>query len=249
MDLTAASIIIYGTVICFAAFIHGAIGIGFLMVATPLLTMATDVKTAVLILVLPTIFINTANVISGGSWGKSLGRYWPLALYGMVGSVLGTRLLLLAPAELFHPLLAGIIILYLNAERIGLGFSWITASPQIAMAVFGLIAGVLGGTVNVMLPPLVIFSLESKMDKTAMIQVFNLCLLTGKLTQGAVLIYAGVFTLGVAAAALPLAVIALSVTFASMTLRNRIPAQTYRRWLRRLLALMAVILLLSVFRG
>ncbi|PIE61707.1 MAG: hypothetical protein CSA29_01935 [Desulfobacterales bacterium] len=249
MELSVTSIIIYLTVICFAAAIHGAIGIGFLMVATPLLTMAADVKTAILLLVLPTIFINAANVISGGSWAKSHGRYWPLALYSMIGSVLGTRLLLLAPADLFRPLLAGIIILYLNAERIGLGFSWIISRPKMAMAVFGMVAGVLGGTVNVMLPPLVIFSLETKMNKIAMIQVFNLCLLAGKLGQWAVLIYEGEFTLPVAEAALPLAIIALSVTFASMKLRNRIQAETYRKWLRRLLAVMAGVLLLSIFRG
>ncbi len=249
MELNVLSIILYATVISFAALIHGALGIGFLMVATPLLTMAADVKTAVLLLVLPTIFINAANVVSGGSWEKSHGRYWPLALYGMIGSVLGTRLLLLAPPNLFKPLLAGIIILYLNAERIGLGFSWIRSRPHIAMAAFGMVAGILGGTVNVMLPPLVIFSLETHMDKIAMIQIFNLCLLTGKLGQGAALISAGAFTFDVAKAAVPFAIIALCVTFAAMRLRNRIPAETYRKWLRRLLAVMAIILLLSIFKG
>ncbi|WDP91740.1 MAG: sulfite exporter TauE/SafE family protein [Desulfobacter sp.] len=240
-----ATLILYTAITAFAAVVHGVVGIGFPLVATPLLAMAADVKTAVLILVLPTVFINAANVIRGGGWGRSIGRYWPLALYGMAGSFMGTRLLILAPPELFRPLLAGVIILYLNAERLGLGFSWIPAHPAAATAVFGISAGILGGTVNVMLPALVIFALEVKMDKTAMIQVFNLCFLLGKLTQGTVFLSAGLYTPEVLKTALPLAVLALGIMTGAMALRDRIPGAVYRKWLRRLLALMAGILIVQ----
>lgn len=213
------------------------------MVATPLLAMTLDVKTAVLVLVLPTAFINAANILRGGAWKQNVGRYWPLGLYGMVGSFLGTKLLILLPPELFRPVLAGVILLYLNANRIGLGFSWIPEHPGMATAVFGIFAGILGGTVNVMLPALVIFALEMKMDKTTTIQVFNLCFLLGKLTQGVVFAAAGMFTLQVLKTALPLALLAVAVSTGAMVLRDRIPAEAYRKWLRCLLAVMAAALM------
>ena len=246
---SSVNLIFCALVTGFAAGVHGAVGIGFPLIATPLLAMVLDVKTAVLILVLPTVAINAANIIKGGNWSDSIGRYWPLALYGMAGSFIGTRILVAAPPELFRPLLAFVIILYLNAERLGFGFSWITVHPRTATAVFGLFAGLLGGTVNVMLPALVIFSLETKMDKTAMIQVFNLCFLTGKLTQGAVFISTGHFTVEVLKTALPLAAIALVVMVLTMTLRERINSKTYRKWLRRLLALMAGVLVIQSITG
>lgn len=244
MNLTG-DFILYALIIGFSAVIHGAAGIGFPMVSTPLLAMVTDVKTAVLLLVMPTAFINMANIIRGGGWRQSIGRYWPLAVYGMAGSYMGARLLILAPPELFRPLLALVIIFYLNAERLGLNFSWVKIRPYPAMAVFGIFAGILGGTVNVMLPALVIFALETEMDNTAMIQVFNFCFLSGKLTQGAVLFSAGLFTPDLIRTTLFLAVFALVIMTAAMTVRDRIPARTYRKWLRRLLAVMAVILIIQ----
>lgn len=248
MDLSAfpfISVLTYAVIIGLAAVIHGAVGIGFPMVATPLLAMVTDVKTAVLILVLPTVCINAANIINGGRWENSIARHWPLALYGMAGSFMGTRLLVSLPPELFRPLLAGVIILYLNSHRLGIGFSWIPARPGLATALFGIFAGILGGTVNVMLPALIIFALEMKMEKTAMIQVFNLCFLSGKLVQGAVCISAGLYTWEVAATSFPLAVLALALMACAMTARDRIRGETYRKWLRILLWAMASVLVIQ----
>ena len=93
----------------------------------------------------------------------------------MIGSFIGSHLLIVVPAELFHPLLAGMLILYLNAERVGAGFTWIRQRPQLSMAVFGLAGGLLGGTVNVMLPALIIYALEMRLSKTVTVQVFNFC--------------------------------------------------------------------------
>ncbi len=238
---------LFAIIIGFAAVVHGAVGIGFPLIATPLLAMVTDVKTAILLLVLPTIVINAANIIKGGAWQRSIALYWPLAVYGMIGSFLGARLLVIVPQESFRPVLAGVILLYLNAERLGVGFSWIPRHPRMAAAVFGTAAGILGGTVNVMLPALVIFALEIRMDKTAMIQVFNFCFLFGKLTQGAVFIQAGFLTLDVLITSLPLAVLSLVVMVSAMAFRDRIQGAVYKRWLRRLLLIMAVILLVQFF--
>ncbi|WDP84156.1 MAG: hypothetical protein HUN05_02440 [Desulfobacter sp.] len=154
-----------------------------------------------------------------------------------------------APAEFFRPLLACILILYLNAERLGVGFSWIPAHPKMATAFFGTAAGLLGGTVNVMLPALVILALEIKMDKTAMIQVFNLCFLTGKLTQAAVLLTTGHFTAKILQTSLVLALVCPLIMILAMGFRNRIRGKTHRKWMRRLLALMSGVLLIQTLMG
>jgi len=237
-------------IICgFAASVHGIVGIGFPLIATPLIAMITDVRTAILVLVIPTIALNIANIVKGGAWSKSIAIYWPLAFYGAIGSFLGTHLLIIVPPETFRPLLAGTILLYLSAERIGVGLNWVKNHPQIAMAVFGASAGVLGGTVNVMLPALVIFSLESKMEKTVMIQVFNFCFLFGKLIQGAVFMDAGFFSLNILRISIPLAMLSLSVMFLGMSLRKRLDENIYRKWLRKLLLVMAVILVAQSLTG
>lgn len=230
-------------VICaFGAAVQGAVGIGFPMITTPLLAMVTDIRTAILILVLPTITLNLVNVVQGGGWSKSIARYWPLSVYGVIGSYLGTKLLIVVPPEIFRPLLAAAILLYLNAERLGVGFSWLRSHPQIGMIVFGVGAGLLGGTVNVMLPALVIFALEMKLEKIVVIQVFNLCFLLGKFTQGLVFFKAGFFTVEVLRTSLLLVVLSVMVSLLAMSLRRRINEAFFKRWLRYLLVGLSVIL-------
>lgn len=231
----------------FAAAVHGAVGIGFPMIATPLLALVTDVRTAILILVLPTVTLNLINIVQGGGWGKSIAQYWPLAIYGVLGSYLGTKVLVVVPPENFRPLLAAAILFYLNAERLGVGFSWVRSHPRVGMAVFGIGAGLLGGTVNVMLPALVIFSLEMKMEKTVTIQVFNLCFLFGKLTQGGVFFQAGLFTAQVLKFSLLLVVFSVVISLLAMVLRRRINEALYKRWLRYLLLGLSVILIVQYF--
>jgi uncharacterized protein len=244
MVLTAS---IYAGIIGFAAMVHGSIGIGFPMIATPLLALVTDVRQAILILVLPTLVINVANILKGGRWRESIAVYWPLAVYGMIGSVIGTRLLIVVSPEPFRPLLAAMLVVYLNAHRFGGGLSRIVRHRQVAFAVFGLAAGILGGTVNVMLPALIVLALELRMPKTVMIQVFNFCFLLGKFTQGAVFAQAGLIDANVLRISIPLAALGLAVMFLAMRMRDRIPTDTYRRWLRRLLAALAVMLVVQFF--
>lgn len=244
MELYFTSLLLF--IICgFAAIVHGTVGIGFPLIATPLLAMVTDVRTAILALVIPTIVLNIANIVKGGSWKRSILIFWPLAFYGVIGSFLGTRLLILVPAESFRPLLAGAILLYLNVERIGFGLNWIEHHPRGAMALFGLSAGLLGGTVNVMLPALVVFALEVKMDKTATIQVFNFCFLSGKLTQGAVFLNAGLLTPDIIKISIPLALVSFGVMLMAIPLRNRLNESMYQRWLRWLLFIMALVLIVQ----
>ena len=239
------TVLIHAGITAFAALIHGTIGIGFPMIATPLLALVSDVRSAILLLVLPTVVLNVANILKGGRWSRSIGVYWPLAVYGMIGSLIGTRLLIAVSPEPFRPLLAAMLVLYLNTDRLGIGLSWVHRHPRIAFAVFGLAAGILAGTVNVMLPVLIIFGLEMQMPKTVMIQVFNFCFLFGKLTQGAVFAQAGLMTTRVLSISAPLACLALVVMLMGMRIRDRIPAGTYRRWLRRLLVVLAVMLMVQ----
>ena len=223
------------TVIGGAALVHGSLGLGFPMLATPLLAMVSDVRCAMLALLVPTVLINLINIADGGNWRHSIGRYWPLAVYGSLGSALGTRLLIGTHPEPYRLLLAAAILFYLNSQRLGLNLAWTHRRPQLAMALFGIAAGLLGGTVNVMMPPLVIFALEMRLAPTATVQVFNLCFLVGKVTQAIVFARAGYLTGSLLGATVPLALVACAALLAGIRLRRRIAPETYRRSLRKVL--------------
>src|SRR6202171_277990 len=137
---------------------HGAIGFGFPLVSTPLVALLIDIKTAVLITVVPNIAVNVVSIVRGGNWRESIGKYWPIAVWVVIGTMIGTHFLLVAPPELLQLLLAAIIVLYLLQDRIRqLDLTWIRRRPGASGGAFGVVAGLFSGAVNVSAPPLVVY--------------------------------------------------------------------------------------------
>lgn len=234
-------------IIAFAALVHGLLGLGFPLLATPLLALMGDVRTAIVMLLLPTMAINIVNVVRGGHWRESIGRYWPLALFGALGSLLGTQLLVLTDPAPFKLLMAVMLVIYLNIHRLGLRLGWIRRHVLWASVLFGLMGGILAGTVNVMVPALIIFALEMRLSPLVTVQLFNFSFFLGKLSQAAVLARHGLLDGSLALSALPLICLALLALGVGIRFRERIQAEVYRRWLRRILAAMTVLLILQYF--
>src|SRR5262245_63776195 len=92
-----------------AGITQGALGFGFPTISTPALMLLTDVKTAIILNLLPNFTVNVISMLSGGNWSASLGRYWPVAVWVMIGSWLGASFLVISPQEPIRLLLAAII--------------------------------------------------------------------------------------------------------------------------------------------
>ena len=246
-DPTAIALVILFAILFFAGLVHGILGLGFPLIATPLIALMSDVRSAILVILLPTLVINIASVIKGGRWKESIGRYWPLAAYGVVGSVLGTRLLIVTDPAPYKLLLAVMILVYLNVNRIGLNLGWVRNNPSLAYAIFGTLGGLLAGTVNVMLPALIIFALEMGLATTVMVQVFNFCFFFGKISQAFVFAAAGALTGPILISTTPLAGVTLGALFVGMAVRERVNPETYKRWLRRVLYIIVALLAVQYF--
>lgn len=233
-------------IVVLAGLAHGVLGLGFPMLATPLLALFTDVRSAILITLVPTMAVNVASIVRGGNWRASIGRYWPLALFASCASVAGTGLLIVTDPAPFKLLLAGMIFVYLNLEKLpGGSMTWAKRRPMLACGTFGLVAGFLAGTTNVMVPVLIVFALEIGLAKTAMVQVFNLCFLSGKVSQAGTFAYAGILHAGMVLATIPLAVAASLALVVGARFRDRIDTEVYRGWLKKVLAIIAGVLVLQ----
>ena len=227
-----------------AGLVHGTLGLGFPLVATPLLTLVTDVRAAVLMTLLPTVTVNVSSILRGGDWRASIGRFWPLALCALLGGLFGTHLLVVNDPEPFRVALAGLVLLYLVASRGGgLRLPWLGSHPTASMLGVGLVAGVAAGSTNVMVPILIIYALELDLERKVQVQTFNLCFLAGKLSQMGVFASTGALTGAVLLWTAPLALAAWVALRFGERVRDRIDAATYRRWLRWLLGVLAVVLI------
>jgi uncharacterized membrane protein YfcA len=138
----------------------------------------------VLITVVPNIAVNLVSVVRGGNWRESIGRYWPMAVWVGLGTIIGTHFLLVASPELLQLLLAAMIVVFLLQERIRqLDLTWIGRHPAPSGAAFGVLAGLFSGAVNVSAPPLVIYFMMLELPPLALTQMLNLCFIVGKPIQ------------------------------------------------------------------
>lgn len=234
-------------VIAAAAWIHGVMGMGFPLISIALIAMVAELKTAVILTVLPNMAVNLYLIGKGGHWRESLGQHWRVAIYMPVGAALGTKVLLAVPAEPLKLLLAVMILAYLNLSRLReLRWDWLKRAPRTSEAGVGLFAGFLAGTVGVSIPPLVIYFMALGLAPTAMVQIMNLCFVFGKATQAATLVGAGEITLRVVLVTLPLTVLCLVFLAWGARVRSRAHPQAYYGWLNKTLFAMALLLILQV---
>lgn len=232
-----------------AGLVHGALGLGFPMVATPLIAVFLDVRVAILITLLPTAAVNIASIWSAKPTVKLLRRYSVLAMTSLLGAVAGSMVLSVSSAEPFKLLLALLILLFLyssqqDSSQQGIWRrDWFVANPLTAMVVTGLLGGFSAGTTNVMVAILIIYFLAMEIERREMVPAMNLCFLIGKLSQIVVFAVAGLVDFQLILTTTPLAIVSLLALWAGQKVSTRIPQDRYRRLLRYLLALLAAILL------
>jgi len=229
---------------------HGLTGFGFPIISTPMVALFTDVRSAVVVTLLPNIVVNLISATSGGGWRENLARHWTMPLVVAVGTVIGARVVLWAPADPLRLLLAAVIVFYLmqaRLTRVDLGV--LKRHPRASGVAAGLVAGFLSGTVNVMLPVLLIYFSILELAPLVMTQLLNACFLVGKLTQAAVFGAAGAFTPAGLLLALPVCLCAYAGYAAGRRLAPRITPQAYRRVIQVVLWTMAAVLVAQASLG
>lgn len=246
ISLSWAALLPVIPVMIFAGLVHGALGLGFPMVATPLIALFVDVRVAIVITLLPTAVVNLASVAAQNNFQSVAARYTPLALATVLGSVIGSTVLAVTGADIFRLLLALLILVFLWTQyQRKLPNQWLQINRIVLLMLVGVLAGFAGGTTNVMVAILLIYFLSAEVARSEMVTAMNLCFLIGKVSQIAVFFVIGLISLPLLLKTTPLAAVALASLLAGQRIGNKIPQKRYQRWLRYLLGVIAVILIVQ----
>ncbi|BFU78094.1 sulfite exporter TauE/SafE family protein [Arcobacter sp. 15-2] len=178
-----------------ASIVHGSIGFGFGMISTAVVALFADIQTTILFMLIPTMVANIMSILSEGKFFEALKKFWFILLLMIVGSTLGTILLIHINSEYFKLLLAFIILVYLLQSFVRINASFITIYPKTSTYGLGIFGGMISGLTNVVAPLMIIYTLELKYTRKDTIQLSNLCFLFTKIGQIAVFIYFGSFTM------------------------------------------------------
>ena len=232
------------SIVSFAGLVHGTLGLGFPMVATPMLAVFFDVRVAILITLLPTVAVNIASIWHHRNSLSRTRKFLPLSGFVLVGSLLGAAILTSVDPTVFRPVLAGLILLYLWGSHAGrMPRHWLEANNLLGMAIFGTLAGIFAGVTNVMVAVLIMYLLALEIPRATTVGVLNACFLIGKAAQIAVLAAAGLVGATLLYETAPLAVVAVAALSFGQHLSKRIAVDTYRRALRLLLSVLAAVLI------
>ena len=248
--LPIAVVIWIALVLAFSGVVQGALGLGFPMVATPLIAAVSDMRTAVILVLIPCVAATVVNVILSGQFLPTLKKFWFMPLCMIAGAFIGARLFVAFPAFPYAMLLAGVILAYLYLDRMGHA-EWapVRRHPVAFGVFFGGIAGLSEGTANIAAPMLLMYLFSLGVDRTTLVQVLNLCFSVGKPTQFVVLTAEGGVTWLQWAVTLPFALIVVATTQVGIHIRSRIDAAAYRRWLLNALFVIAIALLMQHVYG
>ncbi|WP_072682592.1 sulfite exporter TauE/SafE family protein [Arcobacter sp. LA11] len=238
--ILALSIIVF-----WSSIIHGSIGFGFGMIATPLVALYTDIQTAITYLLFPTMMVNIVSILSNGKFFEALKKFWFIIFLMVIGSSFGTFLLIFSNSEFFKLLLAFIILIYLAQSFIKIEASFISKYPKSSTYGLGLVGGLLSGLTNVVAPLMIIYTLELKYSRKDTIQLSNLCFLFTKIGQLMVFLYFGSFSSETFGGSIIAVLVVLFGMFLGIKINKKIDAKFYTKILKVLLFVIACMLIVQ----
>jgi uncharacterized membrane protein YfcA len=212
-----------------AAFVKGAVAFGFPLLATPLLTLAVGVKTAVAVSIIPNIAMDSAQLVRRGNALATVRRLFPLIVFSMVGMWLGTRLLVVLPGSIATVVLGLFVLLFAAVGVSGIVLrvppGW---EPWLSPPV-GLVAGVLGGLTNVPGTPMVLYFVALGMDKYDFVRAVAVTFMVAKAVQLAAVTWYGLLDARLLLISLAFSVVALGGFSVGVRLQDWLPARAFNR--------------------
>lgn len=227
-----------------AGYVQGLLGVGYPMLATPLLALFIDLTTAMIVTVPTVMLLAMYLIFRGGGLRESVLRFWYMPLCMLAGSWVGAKIFFSVDPAWLLLALGAALLMYVSLDWLGrTEYRLLRAHPHPLAVVCGCLAGVSESAINVGGPFLLVWCLLAGIAPVSMIQILNLCFLSGKTMQVLAFTASGV-PASAWLGALPLVVVAGPPFLAGLKMRERADVAAYRRWLRTFLGLMALLMVL-----
>lgn len=235
-------LLFFAIILASASLVHGSIGFGFGMIATPLVAMYTDMQTTITYMLIPTMAVNILSILSEGKFFEALKKFWFIITLMVIGSVLGTILLVYTNSEFFKLLLALIIFIYLLQSFVNIKATFVSKYPKGSTYGLGIFGGMLSGLTNIVAPLMIMYTLELKYSRKDSIQLSNLCFLFTKIGQIAVFLYYGTFGMQALEVSAVGVMVVLIGMFLGIKIKSKIDTKLYTKILKFLLFIIACVL-------
>lgn len=156
-----------------SAFLKGLAGLGFSTICLGLLAIFMDLKVAIPLVFLPSLFSNLMVMVQAGQFITSLRRFWLLYLSGIPGLLLGVWLLGHHSNTIPKAVLGTTMIVYglwsLRGEILRLN----PVQERLLSTPIGFVSGLINGMTGSQIMPIMPYLLSLKMERKLFIQTIN----------------------------------------------------------------------------
>jgi uncharacterized membrane protein YfcA len=236
--------VLIGASLLLAAFIKGATGLGFPLIATPAIALLLDIRTAVTVLILPNLFMDSAQVIRDGLPYDVLRRFSNLIAPTIIGVFLGTMVLVRTPLWILNFCLGVMVLAFVFSNLLRFNFTISPRSEKILSPLFGFISGFLNGMTNAAGPTLAIYLYSLKLEKRTFVKSLGTVFVITKLSQLVAISTWNLFNWDTIILSVQVLLFTLAGFYAGMKAQDRVNQVNFNRGLLALLCLIGVLLLL-----
>jgi uncharacterized membrane protein YfcA len=236
--------VLVGLALLFAAYVKGASGMGFPLIATPTVALLLDIRTAITILIIPNIVMDVTQVFRGGFPVVVLRRFGWFASATIIGVFLGTKVLVTLPLWVLNLCLGLMVLIFVLSNWLRFEF---TISPQLEKMLTlpaGLISGFLNGMTNAAGPALAIYLYHLKLPKIEFIKSIAAIFIITKLSQLAAVSTWNLFNWSTLSLSLEVTLFVLLGFYGGLKTQDRINQHTFNRGLMVLLFIIGATLVL-----
>ncbi|MBD8892830.1 sulfite exporter TauE/SafE family protein [Roseibium litorale] len=212
-----------------AGLVKGVIGLGLPTVALSLMTVSTDLTTAMSLMLAPTLATNILQAFGRRGTLRLIGRLCPFLLPAMAMVGLGGLILQNADLKLLTGLLGVVLILYAVSGLTGFVLHVSEHREAPLGFCFGAVNGVLTGMVGSYAVPGVMFLQGLNLPRDAFVQAMGLLFLGSTLALGVTLSGANILDVEAGGLSVLACVPAFAGFFAGQAIRKRLSERLFRR--------------------
>ena len=235
--------ILVGVALLFAAFVKGAIGLGFPLIATPTIALLLDIRVAVTILILPNLLMDVTQVFRDGFPYAIARRFKSMVGLTIIGVFLGTLVLVILPLWVLNLCLGIMVIVFVVSNLLQLDFTISPAAEKYLSPTFGFVGGFLNGMTNAAGPALAIYFYSLKLEKRDFVKSVATIFLITKVTQLIAVSTWNLFNWHTITLSIQVVLFTLLGFYAGLKIQDRVNQKTFSRGLLVLLTLVGIILI------
>ncbi len=157
-----------------SAFIKGSLGLGFSTIGLAILANAIELKTAISIVVLPSLLANLMVMIEAGNFRISLSRFFTLICMSVPGMAIGLQLLGQKDNSVSVSVLAIVLVIYGCWGWLNRQFRIDDQYISRLNPVVGLLTGTVNGATGSQIFPIMPYLLSLNISKDVLVQTINL---------------------------------------------------------------------------